>query len=56
MTLEASIELIAEDELVEVTPSSIRLRKRLLARHDRDRERGRIFEREQQRDRETATT
>ena len=56
MTLEASIELIAEDELVEVTPSSIRLRKRLLARHDRDRERGRIFEREQQRERETAAT
>jgi GTP-binding protein len=47
MTLEAAIELIAEDELVEVTPSSIRLRKRLLAKHERERERGKAFEREQ---------
>jgi GTP-binding protein len=47
MTLEAAIELIAEDELVEVTPSSIRLRKRLLAKHERERERGRAFDREQ---------
>ena len=54
MTLETAIELIAEDELVEVTPSSIRLRKRLLARHERERERGRTYEREQQRERETA--
>lgn len=37
MTLEAAIEWIAEDELVEVTPSSIRIRKRLLAEQDRRR-------------------
>ncbi len=41
MTLESAIEAIAADELVEVTPSSIRLRKRLLSLHDRRRERGR---------------
>jgi GTP-binding protein len=41
MTLESAIEAIAVDELVEVTPSSIRLRKRLLSLHDRRRERGR---------------
>jgi GTP-binding protein len=41
MTLESAIEAIAADELVEVTPSSIRLRKRLLSVHDRRRERGR---------------
>jgi GTP-binding protein len=47
LTLEAALEFVAEDELVEVTPRSIRLRKRLLARHDRERERGRAFEQEQ---------
>jgi len=41
MTLESAIESIAADELVEVTPSHIRLRKRLLSLHDRRRERGR---------------
>jgi GTP-binding protein len=41
MTLESAIEFIAADELVEVTPRSIRLRKRLLSVHDRRRERGR---------------
>jgi GTP-binding protein len=41
MTLESAIEFIAADELVEVTPASIRLRKRLLSVHDRRRERGR---------------
>jgi GTP-binding protein len=45
LTLESAIEFIGTDELVEVTPSAIRLRKRLLARHDRDRERGRAYER-----------
>ncbi|MBW3645953.1 MAG: translational GTPase TypA [Actinobacteria bacterium] len=30
LTIESAIELIAEDELVEITPSSIRVRKRLL--------------------------
>jgi GTP-binding protein len=37
MTLEYAVEFIAEDELVEVTPQSIRLRKRHLKAHDRKR-------------------
>ena len=37
MTLESAIEFIAADELVEVTPSAIRLRKRILAAGDRKR-------------------
>jgi GTP-binding protein len=41
LTLESAIEFIATDELVEVTPLSIRLRKRSLAEHQRRRERGR---------------
>jgi GTP-binding protein len=41
MTLETAIEFIAADELVEVTPHAIRMRKRLLSLHDRRRERGR---------------
>ncbi len=41
LTLESAIEFISVDELVEVTPLSIRLRKRLLTNHDRRRERGR---------------
>jgi GTP-binding protein len=44
LTLESAIEFIAADELVEVTPRSIRLRKRLLAKHERERERGRAAE------------
>jgi GTP-binding protein len=46
LTLESAIEFIAADELVEVTPKSIRLRKRLLLKHERERERGRAFDRE----------
>jgi GTP-binding protein len=46
LTLEAALEFIAEDELVEVTPLSIRLRKRQLPKHERERERGRAFERD----------
>ncbi|HEU4571939.1 MAG TPA: translational GTPase TypA [Candidatus Limnocylindrales bacterium] len=45
LTLEAAIEFIGADELVEVTPGSIRLRKRLLSKQDREKERGREFER-----------
>ena len=45
ITLESAIEFIAGDELVEVTPASIRLRKRLLSQHDRRREAGREYER-----------
>ncbi len=41
ITLESAIEMIAADELVEVTPKSIRLRKRVLSVHDRRREKGR---------------
>jgi GTP-binding protein len=37
MTLESAIEFIAADELVEVTPNAIRMRKRILARGDRPR-------------------
>ena len=37
MTLEKSIAYIGDDELVEVTPKSIRLRKKLLSPHDRKR-------------------
>ncbi|MFL5751487.1 MAG: translational GTPase TypA [Chloroflexota bacterium] len=44
LTLESAIEFIAADELVEVTPKSIRIRKRVLSQHDRRRERGREFE------------
>jgi GTP-binding protein len=52
LTLESAIEFIAADELVEVTPGSIRLRKRLLAKHERERERGRTYERDRAADRE----
>jgi GTP-binding protein len=45
MTLESALEFIAADELVEVTPLSIRLRKRLLPKHQRERDRGREYER-----------
>ncbi len=37
LSLESAIEFIADDELVEVTPKSIRLRKRLLQEHERRR-------------------
>ncbi|MCK5895951.1 MAG: translational GTPase TypA, partial [Cocleimonas sp.] len=35
MTLEQALEFIDDDELVEVTPQSIRLRKKLLTENDR---------------------
>lgn len=37
MTLEQALEFIDEDELVEVTPGSLRLRKKLLEEHERKR-------------------
>jgi len=37
LTLESAIEFIEDDELVEVTPKSIRLRKRFLSEHARKR-------------------
>ena len=45
LTLESAIEFIGADELVEVTPKSIRLRKRVLSQHDRRRIAGREYER-----------
>jgi GTP-binding protein len=45
MTLESAIEFIGGDELVEVTPKSIRLRKRVLSQHDRRRIAGREYDR-----------
>jgi GTP-binding protein len=38
MSLDEAIEYLAEDELLEVTPLSLRLRKRILNRHDRGKE------------------
>jgi GTP-binding protein len=40
MTLEQAIEYIAEDELVEVTPKSIRMRKKVLASNQRPKKAG----------------
>ncbi|MDP2751443.1 MAG: translational GTPase TypA [Rhodocyclaceae bacterium] len=37
LSLESAVEFIADDELVEITPKSIRLRKRFLKAHDRKR-------------------
>jgi GTP-binding protein len=39
VTLESAIEFIADDELVEITPKAIRIRKRFLLEHERKRER-----------------
>jgi len=41
MTLEKCLEFIADDELVEVTPKSIRMRKAVLSRQERQKERAR---------------
>ena len=35
LTLEYAVEFIEDDELVEVTPKTIRLRKRFLKEHER---------------------
>jgi GTP-binding protein len=35
LTLEYAVEFISDDELVEVTPKSVRIRKRYLKEHDR---------------------
>ena len=37
LTLEYAVEFIADDELVEVTPKSIRIRKRMLLENERKR-------------------
>jgi GTP-binding protein len=39
LSLEASIEFLSDDELLEVTPESLRLRKKMLEASDRARER-----------------
>jgi len=56
ITLESAIEFIAGDELVEVTPLSIRLRKRSLSEHDRRRARGREEDLRRASEREAAPT
>ncbi len=42
MSLEHCLEFISDDELVEVTPQSIRLRKKILSKADRDKLAGRM--------------
>jgi len=37
LSLDDAIEFLADDELLEVTPKTFRIRKRLLSKHDRDR-------------------
>jgi len=37
MSLEYAVEFIDDDELVEITPESIRIRKRYLIEHERKR-------------------
>jgi GTP-binding protein len=54
LTLESAIEFIAEDELVEVTPKNLRLRKRILSVHDRRREAGREYDLKRKSEREEA--
>jgi GTP-binding protein len=38
LTLESAVEFIADDELVEITPISIRIRKRFLTEIERKRQ------------------
>jgi GTP-binding protein len=52
ITLESAIEFIADDELVEVTPTSIRLRKRFLSEHERRRALGNADDRRRTAERE----
>ncbi len=56
ITLESALEFISGDELVEVTPLSIRLRKRALSQHDRRREVGRAEDLRRAAEREEAPT
>ena len=37
LTIETAVEFIADDELIEITPSMLRVRKRLLREQDRRR-------------------
>lgn len=42
MSLEQCLEFISDDELVEITPENIRLRKKILSKQDRDKLAGRL--------------
>ncbi|MEA2661889.1 MAG: GTP-binding protein, partial [Chloroflexota bacterium] len=42
LSLDDAIEFLADDELLEVTPKAFRLRKRVLAKQDRDRAMGQM--------------
>ena len=53
ITLETALEFISGDELVEVTPLSIRLRKRSLSQHDRRRAAGQADDLRRSSERET---
>jgi len=37
LTMESAVEFIADDELVEITPQSVRIRKRFLTENERKR-------------------
>jgi GTP-binding protein len=37
LTLESAVEFIDDDEIVEITPQTIRMRKRYLSEHERRR-------------------
>jgi GTP-binding protein len=56
ITLETALEFISDDELVEVTPQSIRLRKRLMTKHERERDRGRAYDLSRIQEREAAAS
>ena len=43
LSLEAALEFISDDELVEITPSSVRLRKKILAANERPKKKDRDF-------------
>ena len=43
LSLEQSLDFVAPDELLEVTPRSMRLRKRLLKAHERARAKGKTL-------------
>jgi len=43
LSLEQSLDFLDDDELLEVTPKSLRLRKRMLKAHERARAKGRAL-------------
>ncbi len=43
LSLEQSLDFLAPDELLEVTPKALRLRKRLLKMHERARSKGKVL-------------